>query len=460
MNKIVHLLLFFFVFLGVFVPSANAAQVYKNTTSIVGAPKVQNGELYFAVSPTALSVKHAKYVKPDFSSPVDIAFVKSKTRVTGFAYKCPGYYTTRLYSDREGMNMIGYVQTYVSKGDASGGGCASITEPTNTPTPPVPKPIHPVPSVDVKVNKVSTEPKKSANYSAPVSEANQKCREPGETSNWQLVGGSLCCPADWKVWYDHDRNAWVCGDAPSDITSTYCSPGDKYNSATGKCESTKFEYTGNPGEYPLALESYEKLAINEDVYSVGSGGASDGGNGEDGGGEESGEGCDLCKIFECPGWEDYLGTLYDIADYAIGDVDPPPVPDLPRPSPPNIFDVLNDVEQRNPTKPTGQDGMGDTPFDATDVKNSAPEIPVREDPTGGFNIVDPLTTLPEDGSTAPRPQEELEDLPYPGGSGNKQEGIPKPSNSGEHSTEVPIPKDPGGSAKPSDTGGSAKYPIP
>jgi len=454
MNKIVHLLLFFFVCLAVFVPSANAAQVYKNTTSIVGAPKVQNGELYFAVAPTALSVKHAKYVKPDFATPVDIAFVKSKTRVTGFAYKCQGYYTTRLYSDRDGLNMIGYVQTYVSKEDAGGGGCASITEPTNTPTPPAPKPIHPVPSVDVKVNKVSAEPKKSANYSAPVSEANQKCREPGETSNWQLVGGSLCCPADWKVWYDHDRNAWVCGDAPSDITSTYCSPDAKYNATTGKCETTKFEYTGNPGEYPLALESYEKLAINEDVYSVGSGGASDGGSGEVGGGEESGEGCDLCKIFECPGWEDYLR---EIAEFAVGDVEPPPVPDLERPKTPNIFDILNDVEQRNPAKPTGQDGMGDTPFDATDVKNSAPEIPVREDPTGGFDIVDPLTTLPEDGSTAPKP--ENEQLQYPGGSGQPPlEGVPKPN--GDYNSKVEIPKNPGGTAKPPDNpGGSVKYPI-
>ena len=149
-----------------------------------------------------------------------------------------------------------------------------------------------------------------------------------------------------------------------------------------------------------------------------------------------------------------------MASFAVGDVDPPPVPDLPRPTPPNIFDVLNNVDQRNPAKPTGQDGMGDTPFDATDVKNSAPEIPVREDPTGGFNIVDPLSTLPEDGSTAPRPKEQLEDLPYPGGSGSTQEGLPKPSDSEQHSSSVSIPKSPGGSAKPSDTGGSAKYPIP
>jgi len=458
MNKIVHLLLFFFVCLAVFVPSASAAQVYKNTTSIVSAPKVQNGELYFAVAPTALSVKHAKYVKPDFASPVDIAVVKSKTRVTGFAYKCPGYYTSRLYSDREGMNLIGYVQTYVSKEDVGSNGCASITEPTTTPTPPAPKPIHPVPTVDVKVNKVSSEPKKSANYSAPVSEANQKCREPGETSNWQLVGGSLCCPADWKVWYDHDRNAWVCGDPPSDITSTYCSPEAKYNAATGKCETTKLEYVGSSGDYPLELASYEKLAINEDSYSIGSGGGSDGGNDGDGGEEEGGGSCDLCKIFECPGWEDYLGTLRDIAEFAVGDVEPPPVPDLPRPSPPNIFDVLNDVEQRNPTKPTGQDGMGDTPFDAQDIKDSAPVIPVREDPTGGFNIVDPLETLPEDGSTAPKP--ENEQLQYPGGSGKPPtEGVPKPN--GDYNSKVEIPKNPGGTAKPPDNpGGSVKYPIP
>lgn len=457
MNKIVHLLLFFFVCLAVFVPSANAAQVYKNTTSIVGAPKVQNGELYFAVAPTALSVKHAKYVKPDFASPVDIAVVKSKTRVTGFAYKCPGYYTSRLYSDREGMNLIGYVQTYVSKEDVGSNGCASITEPTNTPTPPVPKPIHPVPSVDVKVNKVSSEPKKAANYSAPVSEANQKCREAGETSNWQLVGGSLCCPADWKVWYDHDRNTWICGDPPKDIASTYCSSDAKYNSATGKCESTKFEYVGSSGDYPLELASYEKLAINEDSYSIGSGGGSDGGNDGDGGEEEGGGNCNLCKIFECPGWEEYLGTLKDIAEFAVGDVEPPPVPDLERPKTRNIFDILNDVEQRNLDKPTGQDGMGDTPFDAQDIKDSAPVIPVREDPTGGFNIVDPLETLPEDGSTAPKP--ENEQLQYPGGSGNPPlEGIPKP---GDYNSKVEIPKNPGGTAKPPDNpGGSVKYPIP
>lgn len=133
------------------------------------------------------------------------------------------------------------------------------------------------------------------------------------------------------------------------------------------------------------------------------------------------------------------------------------MPDLPRPTPPNIFDILNDVDQRNPAKPTGQDGMGDTPFDATDVKNSAPEIPVREDPTGGFNIVDPMSTLPEDGSTAPKPKGE--EIKHPGGSGKPIEGVPKPS--GDYDSKIERPKDPGGSAKPpDDPGGKVKHPIP
>lgn len=174
--------------------------------------------------------------------------------------------------------------------------------------------------------------------------------------------------------------------------------------------------------------------------------------------EKLGDAGYICCIFECPGWQQYLGTLYDVAAFAVGTAEAPSVPELERPSMPNIFDILNDVDQRNPTKPTGQDGMGDTPFDASDIKNGASEIPVREDPTGGFNIVDPLTTLPEDGSTAPK--QELEKVPYPGGSGNEVNGAPNPNN-GSTSSKVPIPDNPGGTAKPpNDPGGSVKYPVP
>ncbi|MFJ8462244.1 hypothetical protein ACIQ57_24540 [Lysinibacillus xylanilyticus] len=210
-------------------------------------------------------------------------------------------------------------------------------------------------------------------------------------------------------------------------------------------------------------DTIENKAVTSQCTGGGATSPPDDGGTETGGegGKDEGGGCgkdELCKIFECPGWKEYLGTLYDVAKFAVGDVEPPPVPDLPRPQTPDIFDILNDVEQRNPAKPTGQDGMGDTPFDATDVKNSAPEIPVREDPTGGFNIVDPLTTLPEDGSTAPKP--ENEQLQYPGGSGKPPlEGVPKPN--GDYNSKIERPKNPGGTAKPPDNpGGSVKYPIP
>lgn len=146
----------------------------------------------------------------------------------------------------------------------------------------------------------------------------------------------------------------------------------------------------------------------------------------------------------------------------VGSAYAPPVPDLPAPNIPNIFDILNDVDQRNPPKPTGQEdpNLGDASFDANEIKDNAPEIPFREDPTGGFNIVNPLETLPEDGSEAPRPQEELETLPYPGGSGEhiKDGDVPKPENSGQNNNNVQYPSEPSGQAKPPDAGGSAKPP--
>lgn len=184
---------------------------------------------------------------------------------------------------------------------------------------------------------------------------------------------------------------------------------------------------------------------------------------EPGGGEVGG--CEgVCEFFKCPGWDKFVGHLYDIADYAVGDVEPPPVPNLPKPDIPNIFDVLNKVDERNPAKPTGQEdpGLGTNTFNADDIKNGAGEIEFREDPTGGFNIVNPLDTLPDDGSEAPRPEEELETLPYPGGGGNLTEDgkTPSPSNSSNYDGKVETPNNPGGTAKPpTDTGGTVQQPT-
>lgn len=176
--------------------------------------------------------------------------------------------------------------------------------------------------------------------------------------------------------------------------------------------------------------------------------------------EELGDVGYICCIFECPGWDDYLGHLTDLVGYA--NIPDPPQWDIP--DTPNIFDTLNDVDKRNPPKPTGDNapGLEDASFNANDLKMEAEEIPFREDPTGGFDIVNPLDTLPEDGSTAPRPQEELETLPYPGGSGSNTSGgsTPSPSNSGTQSSTVNYPSQPNGTAEPGTVEGTAAYPIP
>lgn len=138
---------------------------------------------------------------------------------------------------------------------------------------------------------------------------------------------------------------------------------------------------------------------------------------------------------------------------AIGDFDPPPIPDLPRPNMPNIFDILNGVNENNPTKPTGDTdpSFEQNSFDASDIKGGAQDIPFRDDPTGGFSILDPLDGLPSDGSDAPKPKldEELPPSPLPN-------GVLEPP--GEPRNDAPRPT-PGGSATPPGyNGGSAQHP--
>jgi len=461
---------------------AEAASIIEKTSSVFSEPRKFDSKIRVDIKgATVKYLRHAKYTSKDQKNAVQVAQVKGNN-ITGFAYNCPGYYLTRAYSDSAGTKLVGYIRVQVVASDVTTKGCPAVSEAKPSAPPPVINKTHPIPEVDEPKNMV----KDGQDYNDGSTGGGTKPPEnPKETP--QYLNEEQQCNLNnrngvtsWEIkWADKHTSGAIMG--PHCVDMSECMYTDKwYCKAPSEPPKTAEddEATGVP---PRA--QYSELVDQEDFGSCGigdtienkavttqceRGGATsppdeeNGGteNGGEGGKEEAGACGELCKIFECPGWKEYLGTLYDVAAFAVGDVEPPPVPDLPRPTPPNIFDVLNDVDQRNPTKPTGQDGMEDTPFDATDVKNSAPEIPVREDPTGGFNIVDPLTTLPEDGSTAPRPKEKLEDLPYPGGSGSKQEGLPKPSDSGEHSTKVPMPKQPSGSVKPSDTGGSAKYPIP
>lgn len=458
---------------------AQAVSVIEKTSSIFSAPKQFEGKIRIDITgATVKYVRHAKYDDSRQTNVVQVAQVKA-SKITGFAYNCPGYYLTRAYSDSAGTKLLGYIRVHVKEGDVETKGCPKVDNEEPKAPPPVINKTHPVPTVEEEGNM-------SNDSGGSNGGGGTTPPPPDEEIDWTEWGkpadfAEACARkntggiTDWTIkWADKKTEGAIIG--PHCVLMSTCMYDDSqwYCNASDKPPTSGTPPTGGSGDGVPPREQYSVLegddvdfgmcdigdSIDENNTPNGrciGGGATSPGE-EDGGKEDGGgEGCEICKIFECPGWEDYLGTLYDVAAFAVGDVEPPPVPDLPRPSPPNIFDILNDVDQRRPTKPTGQDGMGNTPFDATDVKSNAPEIPVREDPTGGFNIVDPMSTLPEDGSTAPIPEGEV--LKNPGGSGKPIEGVPKPSE--DYDGTAKPPKNPGGTAKPpDDPGGKVKHPIP
>ena len=284
-----------------------------------------------------------------------------------------------------------------------------------------------------------------------------------ESYSFNLTGDGAepyeCCPiasgvhqAFWKSVGGVDYyQCWTAQNG--NVTETYClDAGDSaatYNSANDNCqieEDGGYEYAVEEGAdiQPLSLEyddyaveefgdediEFGHMLVDEPTY------------------ESSPDpelGCDLCALFECPGWDEFMGAITDLSNITgggltredavdlIGTVQPPPVPDIALPPMPNIFDVLEEVDERNPTQPTGDDGFGNEDgFNADDIRQQAPELPVEEDNTGGFNIVDPLQTLPDDGSDAPMPSQAIidDDIPYPDSN--------RPNTSGGN---VPTPQD-------------------
>lgn len=480
MKKVITIMLIFITFI-TSTQIVEAASVIEKTSSIFSEPRKHDGKIRIDVkSGTVKFLRHAKYTSKDQKTAVQVAQVKGD-KITGFAYNCPGYYLTRAYSDSAGTKLVGYVRVQVVSGDVTTKGCPAVSEAKPSPPPPIINKTHPVPDVDEPKNMVKdgkdyddgstsgggTKPPKEDPYETP-KYLNEK--EQCDLHNRNGV-------TSWEIkWADKHTNGAMPG--PHCIDMSECMYTQKWYCNAPSKPPEVAEDDGATGVPPR--EQYSVLQDEEDFGSCGIGdtiknnavtsqcigGGATSPPGEDGGTENGGEGgkdeggaCgELCKIFECPGWKEYLGTLYDVASFAVGDVEAPPIPELERPSMPNIFDVLNDVDERNPTKPTGEDGIGNTHFDATDVKNSATEIPVREDPTGGFNIVDPMTTLPKDGGEAPRPKE-VEALPHPGGNNSKPtEGRPKPSGD---DAKIERPKNPEGTIKrPDGPDGKIKHPIP
>lgn len=211
-----------------------------------------------------------------------------------------------------------------------------------------------------------------------------------------------------------------------------------YNSSNTLLHREYFE-TSQINE-PLCDSSANENEYIEDptVLNPPSGGGGGGGDGGNGGGGGNGEDNPCCALFDCPGWDEHMGMLRQIRDA----IPPPPnwqqvantmrdtivprmIDDLGAllgnapspPAPPSDIDLTQPVrmgqpqdipdyaERLNNQAPIMQDvpGLDDSGYSFDDIKNEAPEIQFREDPTGGFNIGNPLEMLPSIPSEPPIP---------------------------------------------------------
>lgn len=267
--------------------TADAAEVLKKTTELISSPKVANNKVTFTVSGNVKLVRHAKSLNSSFK-PTDVTGgTKSRTRITGFAYSCPGYYTTRVYSDVSGTKLLGYIQVYVSTTDIKNSKCDSITPPPTPtpPTPPAPKPTHPDPlkaevlkpapkptpqkyETQVAINEPETKPP-TPTQPEPLS-WDKYCEQfndptlPGTKHKPMPVAKEgetypPCCPTSGGIEifnksnlppdtttfsvssYDFDVGDWICGkimDESFDIEDTYCPSNQIYDSSTNQCKVT------------------------------------------------------------------------------------------------------------------------------------------------------------------------------------------------------------------------------
>lgn len=206
------------------------------------------------------------------------------------------------------------------------------------------------------------------------------------------------------------------------------------------------------------------------------------GGGNDGGGTGgSGEGCIGCEIFNCPGWGNYMNGLEEIKNAIppapnwqvvagtfrdiivpqivtdLGNMlgstpQPPPAPVAPVPPP-----IPSGLDDGGITAPTGQEapGLEESTFDSNDIKNEAPTIIERPDPTGGgFSILDPVEGLPsQEEFTNNQPNEGTAAIPA-----NPTEGDNVAPMPGDTTDTAPVPTDDTGSAPIPSESGTA--PIP
>lgn len=165
-----------------------------------------------------------------------------------------------------------------------------------------------------------------------------------------------------------------------------------------------------------------------------------------------------CCIFECPGLDAIISDFKNFLAFdLVGTATAPAVPQMPAPEMPNIFENMKQVDEKTPAPITTQEdpGLETSTFTADDVRGAASEIEFREDPTGGFNIVNPIETL--DGNLSDPPQPEMKEESYPqinNSNNNNEKEVQKPSY---NKTQVQQPSYSDNAQQPS-LNGQVKYP--
>lgn len=141
-----------------FVSVADAATVLQKSGSQFGTPTVTNGLVKTNLTGTIKYIRHAKYGDSSFNT---LLAHKQMTAGGGnfkaFAYSCPGYYLTRIYSDSKGTKLIGTIKIYVKEGEVGNSKCEKIQSSNVTTAPSKQINItHPVPHKTETNNMVSS----------------------------------------------------------------------------------------------------------------------------------------------------------------------------------------------------------------------------------------------------------------------------------------------------------------
>ena len=149
--------------------------IYSDNTGVTSPAMKVNNQIRVQLSGTVKATRHAKYIEEGWRNPVKTEGTRTDGRITSYAYKCPGYYITRLYSDTNATKLIGSIVAYVSTAQLNNPGCEAIKAPApeKPATPPATiQPSYPDPTAETeKIQPKVTTPKVNPVYVEPTQPA-------------------------------------------------------------------------------------------------------------------------------------------------------------------------------------------------------------------------------------------------------------------------------------------------